>query len=334
MANILWGWASDRWPGGESRARRQWTLAGLIGTALGVAAIVAARSPAALVAAVAGWQIALNLLLAPLAAYAADSVDDSQKGVLGGLLSFAPALAAVSVIAVAAASGGFASQMGVIVLIVAAAVAPVLLWRAVPAYGRTHTPRRDSQAEALDRRTLFLLWLARLFVQVAEGLLFLFIFYFLRSVSGGSLSLSAYAWTNAGVQLLAVPVALAIGRWSDRRQRRKGPLLAMVALLALGLAGMAWVHSWALVIGCYALFLSGSNSFLALHSAFAMQQLPDPAHYGRDLGLFNLTNTLPSLISPLIAAAVIGAFGYQSLLLMLAAMMVVPALLLSRLAIR
>jgi hypothetical protein len=65
-----------------------------------------------------------------------------------------------------------------------------------------------------------------------------------------------------------------------------------------------------------------------------MQQLPDPARFGRDLGLFNLTNTLPSLISPLLAAFVIGSFGYQALLLALAGMMAVPALLLSRLSIR
>jgi len=334
LANIGWGWASDRLPGGVRRERLRWALAGLVATAAAAAIIVAADQPAALVLAVAGWQVALNLLLAPLAAYAADSVPSSQKGVLGGMLSFAPALAALSVIGVATAAGTFAEQMTVISLIVCAALAPLFLRSSAPDLGRASAPTIETAQRPLNTRTLWLLWLARLFVQVAEGLLFVFIFYFLRSLSAGTLSLNDYAWTNAGVQLLAIPIALTVGRLSDRHQRRKAPLLAMVGLIAVGLAGMALAKSWLVVVCCYGVFLSGSNSFLALHSAFAMQQLPDPARFGRDLGFFNLTNTLPSLISPLLAALVIGSFGYQALLMALAAMMAVPALLLSRLSIR
>jgi hypothetical protein len=43
--------------------------------------------------------------------------------------------------------------------------------------------------------------------------------------------------------------------------------------------------------------------FLALQSALAMQLLPSAAHRGRDLGLLNLTNTLPAMIAPLLALA-------------------------------
>ncbi|WP_162789343.1 MULTISPECIES: MFS transporter [Sphingomonas] len=334
LSNILWGWASDRWPRAAERQRRRWAAVGLLATAVGVVAIVRAGDPRALIVAVVGWQVALNLLLAPLSAYAADSVADTQKGALGGYLSFAPALAAMSIIGVALLPGAFGMQMGLVLLIVALAVAPLLLRRAVPAYGRTTRVEEGEAKARLDARTLGTLWLARLFVQVAEGLLFLFIYYFLRSVSGGNLSLGDYAWTNAGVQLLAIPVALTIGRLSDRTARRKAPLLATLALIAGGLAGMALAQGWTAVICCYGLFLMGSNGFLALHSAFAMQQLPDPVHFGRDLGFFNLTNTLPSLISPLLAAMVIGQFGYPSLLGLLAAMMLVPAGLLASLRIR
>lgn len=333
LSNIVWGWASDRWPA-ERRQRLGWALAGLLATAVAVAAITQAGDPARLVAAVAVWQVALNLLLAPLAAYAADSVADSQKGELGGLLSFAPALAALSVIGVAASGTDFARQMAVILLFVALATTPLFLWRRAGELGRVPLSTDPANPTGYDRRTLVALWLARLFVQIAEGLLFLFIFYFLRSVSGGALSLSDYAWTNASVQLLAAPVAVAVGRLSDRYARRKLPLMAMLALVASGLAGMAVAHSWLAVICCYGLFLTGSNSFFALHAAFAMQQLPNPRHFGRDLGVFNLTNTLPALIGPMLAASVIGHFGYHSLLGLLAVMMVVPALLLASLRLR
>ncbi|MEO7786836.1 MAG: MFS transporter, partial [Sphingomicrobium sp.] len=169
---------------------------------------------------------------------------------------------------------------------------------------------------------------------VAEGLLFVFLYYALRRLSGGELSLARYALTAAAAQLVAIPVALAVGRWSDRHDRRRGPLLLTIALIASGLATMAAAGNWTLAVIGYALFLIGSNSFLSLHSTFAMQQLRDPRRHGRDLGLFNLTNTLPALVTPLIAVRVIGAVGYSGLLAGLAVAMVVPALLVARLDLR
>lgn len=334
LSNIAWGWASDRWPSSTRRYRLRWSGAGLVATMIGAVAIVRADEPRSLVMAVAGWQIALNLMLAPLAAYAADSIDDRQKGALGGMLSFAPALAAVSIIGVAMVPSNLAWQMALIMLIVLIAVLPLLIRKTAQPFGLTARSGAVEPVMRQDRHALWNLWLARLFVQVAEGLLFLFIFYFLRSVSSGTLSVGDYAWTNAAVQMVAIPVALSVGRLSDAFEQRKAPLLAMLVLITFGLAGMALAHEWGAIILFYAVFLMGSNSFLALHSAFAMQQLPNPRHFGRDLGLFNLTNTLPSLTSPLIAAVVIGRFGYHGLLGVLAAMMLFPALLLWNLKIR
>ena len=334
VSAVLWGWASDRWPSTKRRSRLNWSMAGLIATALGTWAIARANSPAAMIVAVAGWQFSLNLMLAPLAGFAADSLGDQQKGSLGGMLAFAPALAALSVIGVAMVPPDLGRQLALIMVIVALCLLPIFARRRVPALGMEERSMRSGQEIRPDHRTLFLLWLARLFVQVAEGLLFLFIFYFLREVSAGRLTLGTFAWTNAGVQLLAIPVALAVGRQSDLGNRRKLPLLAMLCLVAAGLSGMALFNSWVAVIGCYAIFMMGSNSFLALHSAFAMQQLPNQRHFGRDLGLLNLTNTLPSLTTPMLAALVIGRYGYHGLLAMLAVAMFLPAAILWRLKIR
>ena len=334
FSNILWGWASDRWPRGAQRRRMMWSGAGLAATALGCWLIVRAATPLAMLVAVAGWQVALNLMLAPLAAYAADSIGDRQKGTLGGLLALAPAFAALSLIGVAMVPAHLADQLALIMLIVTLLMLPLLLSRRARPLGTANRQADPRELARPDHRTLLLLWLARLFVQVAEGLLFLFIFYFLREVSAGHLALGTFAWTSAGVQLAAIPVALWVGRQSDRHDRRKLPLLAMLGLIALGLGGMALATSWAAVIACYALFLMGSNSFLALHATFTMQHLPDPRRFGRDLGLFNLTNTLPSLTSPMLAALVIGHYGYHGLLAMLTLVMLIPAAILSQLKLR
>lgn len=105
----------------------------------------------------------------------------------------------------------------------------------------------------------------------------------------------------------------------------------MIALIALGLGTMASAQAWTQAVIGYVVFVIGSSCFLSLHSTFAMQQLSNPQRYGRDLGVFNLTNTLPALITPLLAAAVIGSAGYAGLLFGLMAVMTIPAILIMRL---
>ena len=325
LSNILWGWASDR-----LGSRRQWIAIGLMLTAMACVLIVRAETPPQLIAAIVGWQIALNMLLAPIGAYAADSVPDSQKGRLGGWLSVGPAMAALSLLAIAVVPERLSDQLALVMATVALCVLPLLLLRRALPLGRERMEAARAAQEPVDRATLLRLWIARLLVQVAEGLLFLFVYYFLREVSGGQLSVARYALTNAIVHAVAIPVALGVGRWSDRTGRRRLPLMAMTIFMASGLGGMAMSESYALVVMFYGIFLVGSNSFLALHSAFAMQKLPNPDRYGRDLGFFNLTNTLPSLTTPLLAVLVIGAVGYSGLLAGLAAVMLLPALILNR----
>lgn len=329
--NIAWGWASDRAlaRGGN---RRRWSAVGLALIGVTSAAMAMAPTPAILLALVAAWQFALNLFLAPLAAFAADSVPARQQGLLGGMLAFGPGIAALSVVAVLAAPPGLASQLALILAITAVATLPLMVMRHVMPLGRTARPV-PSQHSPGARRVLVQLWVARLAVQIAEGLLFVFLYYFLRDLSGGTLDVGRYALTNAVVQLCSIPVALAVGRFADRTGRRRAPLLAMILLIALGLTGMGLAREWTAVFLAYGVFLVGSNSFLALHSAFAMQQLIDPRHFGRDLGLFNLTNTIPAVTTPLLAILVIGVAGYSGLLLALAAFMALPALLIARLDI-
>jgi MFS family permease len=325
--NILWGYLSDRL--GE---RLRLSALGLCAIALSSVAIARSENPAALVAAVAVWQLSLNLFLAPLAAYAADNVPNSHKGELGGLLALGPGLAALSIVGVTLGPADLSSRLGLIALIV--------LICAIPLFAAGGPMRPTGRASAMDegqggpRRALLQLWLARLIVQIAEGLLFVFLFYYLRSLAGDTLAPTRFALTNAFAQLSALPIAMLVGRYSDRTGRRRGPLLAMILLLTLGLCGMSMAHSWGWAVMSYELFVIGSTSFLSLHSAFAMQQLRDPAHFGRDLGLFNLTNTLPALTTPMIAALVIGQLGYGWLLLALTLAMIAPAVLVARLPIR
>jgi MFS family permease len=86
-ANILFGWLSDL-----SGHRREWIVAGLILSSALMVAMPLATSFPLLAAMIVLWQLGLNMMLAPLAAWAGDCVPDYQKGTLGGMLAFAPAL--------------------------------------------------------------------------------------------------------------------------------------------------------------------------------------------------------------------------------------------------
>jgi MFS family permease len=319
--NIAWGALSDR------RGKRlNWALAGLVAYVAATLLMTAADTPVRLVAVIALWQVVLNLLLSPLAAYAAETVPDRQKGMLGGFLSFAPGAAALSVALISLVGRGWGDRLTLVAALVAAMSLPLFLRRRVAAAAAS-----SPHAPATDRATLIQLWLARLAVQVAEGVLFIFLFYYLRQLAGGNLSVTRYAFANGAAQLGALPLAMAIGRHADRTGRRRLPLIGLVLLMAAGLIGMVQARSFTQGIVTYALFLFGSNSFLALHSAFTMQQLRDTRRVGRDLGFFNLTNTLPALLVPLLAAWVIVTFGYAGLMTALAAFMLVPAILIFRL---
>jgi sugar phosphate permease len=111
-------------------------------------------------------------------------------------------------------------------------------------------------------------------------------------------------------------------------------LVICAAISAIGLIGMALAQSTAAAIGSYALFGIVSSIFLAQHSAQTLRVLPRADRRGRDLGLFNLTNTLPSLIMPWFALTLVPYFGFSGLFVLLAALSVVTGVVLTPLARR
>ena len=108
--------------------------------------------------------------------------------------------------------------------------------------------------------------------------------------------------------------------------RTRASTAAGIAALALGV--MAAAPGLTVALAGYALFGLGASVFLALHSAQTLRVLPRPQSRGRDLGLFNLTNTVPSLIMPAITLAMVPVFGFAGLFLVLALLAGLASLLL------
>jgi MFS family permease len=276
------------------------------------------------------------MMLAPLAAMAGDHVPDSRKGLLGGLMAFAPGIGALSgaLVTIPGLADGDA-RLWLIAAMVVLCVVPVLI-----AGGQGHLaeePRSSDDDQNINgvkrfwRGALLRMWLARLTIQIGEATLFAFLYVWFRSIDQ-MMNDNRTASIFSVILFLSAPLALFIGGWADRRAQPMLPLVICAAISAIALTGMALAQSTHAAIGAYALFGVASSIFLAQHAAQTLRVLPRSDRRGRDLGLFNLTNTLPSIIMPWFALTLVPYFGFSGLFIVLAALSAFTALLLAPLA--
>nr|AGU11728.1 Major Facilitator Superfamily [uncultured organism] len=309
VAGILFGWASD-----TVGSRRRWVAAGLAATLASYVPLAYAETPTALLVAVLVFQVAVNLLLAPLTAWAADAVPDDRKGVLGGLIGAGPPVGALAgVLATMSWLPSEGARLVVVCAIIAALVLPLLVLTPPPA-----VESRSVRDLALARHDLVLLWVARLLVQVAAIVLFAFLFFYFRALPDAP-SQHWIAQLIALALVLGFPLALLVGRISDRLGPRRPFLVGAGVAMAAGLAIMAVAPGREQATAGYILFGCGMSIFLPLQATFAMQLLPRRHRHGLDLGILNLANTLPAIGATLLTAGLVPTYGYPALLWTLSA---------------
>jgi MFS family permease len=325
LANIGVGMLSDR-----ARMRRPFIIAGLVASNLLLLMVGTATSVAQIIMLVMVWQVGLNLMLSPLMAWAGDCFPDEQKGMLGGALALSPALGALAGSLVTwAGLVAPPARLALVAVLVSALVLPAVLLgkgRVQPAL--TAPVPAPATPLPLAERVVLRMWAARLLVQVAEGGMFAFLLYWLRSISPGYPENGA-ANIFSLVLVGAVPVSLMLGRWSDAHARPVVPLVATALLCACGMLIMAVAASLPWAIAGYVLFGLAAAVFLALHSGQTLRVLPAPQHRGRDLGVFNLTNTVPGMVMPWLTVMLVPAFGYGALFVLFAALALASAALLA-----
>lgn len=314
LANIAFGWLSDL-----TRTRVPWIVAGLAGSCATLIAFDRVVSLPTLIGLLVLWQCMLNMMLAPLMAWAGDSVPDQQKGLLGGLMAISPAAGALATTLVTVPGlAGPQERLWLVAGLVIACLLPALLFGAPRTFAELTEdngpmPAADSRARPAVAR----MWLARLLIQVSEAALFAFLYFWFRSIAP-EMNDARIARLFGVVLLAAIPVSLLAGRWSDKRGRPFLPLPVAACGAAAGLLVMAGASSLAGAIAGYALFGLAASVFLSLHSAQTLRVLPRPARRGRDLGLFNLTNTTPSLVMPWMVVVIEPLFGFSGLFVALA----------------
>ena len=325
LSNIAFGWLSD-----ITRNRRGWIAGGMIVSSSLLLTIPYADTLPMLIGILVAWQLTMNAMLGPLSAWGGDTVPDHQKGLLGGLLACAPALGALSGLVVTMPGlAGADTRLAMVAGFVILCVSPALLFGAPRSFPELTRPR-ERTAEELSfksRSVVVRMWLARLLVQIGEAALFAYLYLWLRSISP-EIGDNDAAKVFGVVLVVAVPATLLVGKWADRYERPILPLGIAAGVATVSLLIMAAAPGLVVALIGYALFGLAAAIFLALHSAQTLRVLPRPQHRGRDLGVFNLTNTVPSVIMPGMTLALMPLFGFSGLFIALALLTASAALLL------
>ncbi|WP_206241330.1 MFS transporter [Novosphingobium terrae] len=329
LSNIVAGMLSDR-AVAAGRSRRGWIGIGLAGTALAYGWVWAAHGAAELLLAVCAVQAAINFVLAPLLAMLADEVPDAQKGLASGLTTVAQPLSmGLSAALVALELHSEALAYLALTLLITGMVLPLLATQArllptAPATGQMLQQPLQQQ---------IWLWIARFLPQTAMNVLSYYLIYYFEEVSHGlpaSALVQQVSILSAIATTLAVPLSVFAGHWARQQSRRR--LLAQIAVLAAAAGllvmrlGYDWHWGWQGAALGYGLFAVGTHVFLAMHAALLVQALPSPRHRGRDMGLQNLSNTVPSLVGPALAVSLASGGHFALLLGVLAPMVVLSAL--------
>ncbi|MET8580717.1 MFS transporter [Streptomyces collinus] len=325
LANPLFGALSDRTTARHGR-RTPWIVAGAAGGALALLLLAGAGGPWTMAL---GWclvQLALNAAFAAVTAAVPDRVPRPQRGAVGGWLGAAQMLGVVGGTGLATVAGGTGAGYAACAVFTAVGVLPYVLrhrdlrlapedrpvwaWRPFVA-GFWLSPRRYPD--------LGWAWLTRFLINLSNGLVLLYLLYYLRDrlhhpdPGRGVLILTAVN----GLTLMATVVAGGI--WSDRVGRRKPFVVWSGVLMAVATAALAGWQTWPGAVVAAALLGVGFGVFTSVDFALMTDVLPRALDRGRDLGVINVANALPQVAAPALAAPVVTYLGGYRVLYLVAA---------------
>ncbi|MFE3257954.1 MFS transporter [Nocardia sp. NPDC059091] len=314
IAQPLIGVLSDRT---RTRAggRSPWILLGALIGAVGLITAGQSHTIALLTVAAMIIQFGFNTLAGPLSAILPDRIPTDVRGrysTLSGLGSIASAMLGPVVASLFAdrIPAGYLGAAGLITAIVVAflAVNPEPDNRAVPRPG--FSVRDFLSAFWVDpRRHPDFGWafLGRLFIFGGYFMVLTYQLYLAQGFIGLSKSEAAHVVPLVGV--IGLPgflVAIAVaGPYSDRIGRRKPLVLVGGLIVAASTLIPLAVPTMAGLLASGAVTTVGFGIFTAVDIALVSEVLPGRDDFAKDLGILNIAATLPGVLAPAIAAAVV-----------------------------
>jgi MFS family permease len=322
FGNILGGAISDRTRSRHGR-RRPWIIVGAVLTVASYAVLLWSRTPFMMVVGLVCFQLAFNVLLAPLIALFADRVPDNRRGVMSAVLGMAYPLA-VTMGSVIMAWGPqsetarFATLGGIVLL---ATIPFALLSREdapppgeVRALSSGLSPR--SLFKPFANRDFSLAWAVRFLIATGYSLVAFYLLYYIADAIGyadlypGQTAEAGHSLVMTVSLIGVLGVSFLVALAGSRIKRRKllgigGGVLLSGAALLLGVT-----PDWMLVVVAFVFYGMGQGAFGSIEMALMTDVLPSAEDRGKDLGLINLAVTLPQATAPLAALVLLEGFGF------------------------
>ena len=313
IANPIIGAYSDRTTHRRGR-RHPWTVAG---ACTGLAGLIVLAAAPDIPVMVLGWaiaQIGLGGMLATLTSALPDRVPASQRGTLGGLIGISQMLGTVlgALIVILIVTGISAGYLTCGLLVVAGALLFALKTPDEPLppeftpETRARHALRDLWVSPRRYPDFGWAWLTHFMVNLGNDLGTLYLLYFLTDAvkyhdpqNGLLILMALYA--------VALAVAgVACGSASDKSGRRKPYIVG--AALACGTAAVLLVISptWHVALAAAPLLGFGFGTYWAAAPAVLTAVLPAATDRAKDLGVLNMGYSLPLVVAPIIAGAVLG----------------------------
>lgn len=304
IANPLFGALSDRTRGRFGR-RRPWMLGGAIAGLAGIAALNSADSLPAIMICWILTQTAYNATLAATAALLADTVRENKRAAASGVFTAAAFVGTLPPLVLTAILPRHVDLIAFVMPLVAL----VVIGFALRVPDREHVAglrAREERRTARLSSAFAAVWLQRLAMQSAFSLATAFTIYLvIDRMTHGAVAATPIAMvaTLAGGTGIVLGASLG-GALASRLQRHLPFLLAG----ALGLAAAASLRSiadapallWiATSIGGLAV-----GAYLAVNLALAMRVIPH-GQSGAYLGVLNVAETIPQVLAPVAAAALL-----------------------------
>ncbi|MEV7692430.1 MFS transporter [Microbacterium sp. NPDC089189] len=308
VSNPVFGALSDRTRGRLGR-RRPWLLGGVLAGLVAIGGLTASDT----LPAIALWwvlvQIAYNATLAAAAALLADTVPEPRRGAASGLFTAGAFVGALPPLLLATLLPHHLNAVSFVMPVVAVLIVLAAL-RVPDAAASTH-PGADRRPSPLAGRRSFprafaAVWVQRFAMQSAFSLTTAFTLYLIADRMTGDAATATPVATlatligGAGV----VTGAVVGGAWASRRGRYL-PFL-VVGALGLATAGLIRASATAPIMLWGAAMIGGTavGCFLAVNLALALRSLP-PERAGSYLGVLNVAETLPAVIAPAVATALL-----------------------------
>ncbi|GAB3490833.1 MFS transporter [Amycolatopsis cihanbeyliensis] len=313
MVNPLAGMASDRTTSRFGR-RHPWTMGGALTAMAGFVLLAGATD---IVLMTLGWcvvQAGLNASLAALTAALPDRVPVRQRARVSGFVGITQIggtlLGTIVVTTLVAGIGPGYLVCGGFVVLCALAFSrtpdAVLPTRPAEPFGRA---LRGIWVSPRHHPDFVHAWLGHFCTQVGNALGVMYLLFFLTDVV-------RLADPEAGLRTAMVIYAVAVvvgavltGKLSDRAGRRKPFVYASVILMSAAVALLVFWQTWTATVIAAVTLGFGFGVYAAVGLALLTQVLPTASARAKDLGIVNIANSLPQVITPLVATFVLAYLG-------------------------